>query len=447
MSGRSRVHCAGLWRKPDFLKLWAGQAVSEYGSLITSFALPWMAVAVLKATPAQVALLSAAGVAPKLLLSLLAGVWVDRLKRRRLMLLADGGRVIIIGSVPVMAWLRVLGMGQLYLVTLAASALTVVFEVAYAAYLPSLLSRDELVEGNSKIAASNAVAEVTGLGLAGVLVQALSAPGAVLVDALTFVVSVVSLLWIRGREPEPEARASVPGDATGRAMGMRAFAVWRELREGLGVTFGHPEPRALVGSAGVFTLFGNMLSVVLLLYLVNEKHLPAAVIGAVFGIGGISAFVGALFSARVARRWGIGRAITWGLGVYTGAAMLMPLAGGPVWLVVALLAVAQFSDAAHTVYDTNRASLLQATTPGAAQGRLHATLRFVEGGATLAGLALGGILGQVIGAHATLFVAAFGLLLAPLWLARSPVAALRALPSEDNEGLSARVVVEYDMSV
>jgi predicted MFS family arabinose efflux permease len=209
--------------------------------------------------------------------------------------------------------------------------------------------------------------------------------------------------------------------AKDRKGGLSRASLWRQVGDGLRLTLGDPVLRALAGSAGIFALCGNMLGVVLLLYLVREVHLGAGLLGAIFGLGGVSAFLGSLVSERAIRRWGIGRVVTCGLLIYTGVAIVLPLASGPVWLAAGLLLLGQLSDGAHTVYSVGRASLLQTLVPARALGRLHASMQTVEAVATLAGVALGGILGQAIGPRSTLFVAVAGGLLAPLWLARSPL--------------------------
>ena len=190
-------HFGGLWRHPDFLKLWLGQTVSLGGSLVSRVALPLVAILTLDATPGEVALLRIADLVPGIVIGLFAGVWVDRRRRRPLMIWADLGRAVLLGSIPLAALAGLLRLGQLLLVVFAAGLLTALFEVAYHAYLPTLVTRDELVEGNSKLAASGAAIEVASFGLGGWLVQVLTAPLAVLVDAISFVVSAVCLGAIR----------------------------------------------------------------------------------------------------------------------------------------------------------------------------------------------------------------------------------------------------------
>lgn len=427
MPMRSRL--GGLWRHPDFLKLWAGQTVSLFGSFVGGFALPLAAILLLNATPPQLALLSAARLTPGLLVGLFAGVWVDRLRRRPLLIAADLGRALLLGSIPAAAVLGRLRVEHLYVVTLLAGILTVFFDVAYRSYLPSLVRREELVEGNSKLGATSAVAEVAGFGLAGALVQALTAPVAILFDAVSFVVSALSLLFIRAPEPAPRPFLSGAKDQAGERRD-----TWREIGQGLRLVLRDPTLRAIAGAAGTLELFRNMIGVVLILYLTREVGLTPAVMGAIFAVGGISSLLGALVAERAARRWGLGRTLFGALLLSGGATCFLPLAGGPLAVAVALLVAQQVcGDGAATVYSINEVSLRQAVTPNRLLGRMNASIQFIEWGAMLTSLALGGVLGQAIGLRPTLVVAALGGLLAPLWLVFSPVRTLRggpALPAE-----------------
>jgi len=431
LPARFAARLTGLWRHPDFLKLWMGQSVSLFGSMITGFALPLVAILALHAGPAQIALVAGAQAVPPLLFSLAAGVWVDRLRRRPLLIAADLGRAALLATIPLFALLGRLSLTQLLIVALLTSAFTVVFDLAYPAYLPTLLRPEQLVEGNSKLEASASVAEVAGFGLAGILVQAFSAPLAIAVDAGTFLVSALTVAWIRSPEPMmPVARQrSEPTEA-----GPRHASIWRELAEGLQIALGDARRRALVGVTGIFTLFGYTLETVLTLYLLHDLHLSPAIFGPIWGVGGISAFFGAVFAGRAIRRWGSGRVIVWGAFIYTGAALLLPLAGGPLWLIVLLLVAAQCTDAAHTIWTIAQTSLLQRITPARALGRLNGAMSCMQGIATLAGLALGAALGQTAGLRATLFVAAFGLLLAPIWLLFTPIGSLRDAGDKTDDG-------------
>ncbi|CAA9581065.1 MAG: hypothetical protein AVDCRST_MAG88-3336 [uncultured Thermomicrobiales bacterium] len=420
----------GLWRHPDFLKLWTGQTISLFGSRVTGIALPFAAILLLGASPAQIALLGAARLAAGLIAGPFAGVWVDRLPRRPLLIAADLGRALLLGSIPLAAALGLLRIEQLSLVTLLTGMLGAVFDVAYRSYLPSLVRRDELVEGNSKLEASGAVAEVAGFGLGGFLVQALTAPLAILIDALSFLVSAVSLLLIRTKESPPRAAPEAADDGAVIEPGTGP-GIWSEIGEGLRLVLRDPVLRAVVGAAGTLELFRNMIGVVFLLYLTNQLGLPPAVQGAIFAVGGISSLGGALVAERVTRRFGLGRALVGGLLVSGIATLFLPLGGGPLALAVVLLVAQQIlGDGAATAYAINQTSLLQASTPDRLLGRANASVRFVEVAATLLSLALGAFLGERFGLRPTLWVAALGVLLAPLWLLRSPVSGLQRLPEQ-----------------
>ncbi|HEX6543658.1 MAG TPA: MFS transporter [Ktedonobacterales bacterium] len=409
---KRRYALKGLWRHPDFLKLWGGQTVSLFGSLLTTFALPLLAALALGANAGQMALLASAEVVPGLLLGFVAGVWVDRLRRRPLMIAADMGRALALASIPVAAILGTLRIEQLYVVAVLASVCSVVFDIAYPSYLPTLLRRDELVEGNGKLESSAALAEVTGWGIAGVLVQAAGAPLAMLMDAATFVLSAVSIAAIRAREPRP-------------ASSHERQHMAQEVAQGLRFVGADPLRRALAGAGAIDTLFGNALGTLIVLYLARDLHLAPVVMGAIFAVGGVSAFAGALLVTRIAQRWPVGRVLLGAMLLYDIGAFTIPLASGPTVLAVALLAIGQSLDAAHTIYSVTRLSLFQRTTPIAMQGRLHATLRVVEGVAAVAGLALGGILGQTLGVRATLVLVCVGKLLGLLLMATPAVRRLR----------------------
>jgi len=423
------VH-ASLWHAPDFLKLWLGQAVSQFGSLITGFALPLVAIVALHATPAQIALLSAARIAPALLLGLVAGAWVDRVRRRPVLIAADLARALVVASVPMAAAFGRLSIALLFAVELLCAALAVCFDAAYPAYLPSLLRPEQLVEGNSKLAASDAVAEVAGFSAAGLLVQALTAPLAIAVDALTFLVSGLSLMLIRTREPAPER---APGESGTAGAERRLSRMGGEMVAGLRLLLREPAARALAGATGLNTLGGNTLSVVLMIYLLDELRLPPAALGVVFGLGGVSAFAGALVAGRVSRRLGPGRAITWGMWITTVTVVLLPLASGPAWLALGMLALSQLTDGGRTIWMVNQTAVFQVAVSNALQGRLHASLRVVEAAAMAGGLVLGGVLGQVIGPRATLGMAVGVMLLAPVWVSLSPVRHLRQMGAWEAE--------------
>jgi MFS family permease len=406
-----RLRRDGLWGHTDFLKLWAGQTISVFGSYVSGFALSLVAVLTLDATPPQIALLAAAGYAPALVVAPFAGVWLDRVQRRPVLIATDLARALLLASVPLAYALDRLRYEQLVVVAVLLSALTVGFDIAYRAYLPSLVRPDQLVEGNAKLQGSNSVAEVAGFGLAGLLVQALTAPLAILVDVASFIVSALSLRWITTVEPVPRSAAD-SSDGSEAATG-----AWQEMREGLRLVTREPGLRALLMTSGTWEFSRAMVGAVIILFVARELDVPPALMGILFGIGGLSALGGAMVSGAVTRRWGNRRTMASSLMVAGGSILFLPLAGGPLPFVLLFLAAQQLvGDGAATIFEVNRTSLLQAATPGRLQGRLHASARVVEWGAVLLGLLLGGVLGGLIGVRLTLVVSGLGCMLAPLWL-------------------------------
>lgn len=407
-----------LWGHHDFLKLWAGQTVSVFGSLITGFALPLVAILSLHAGPFQVALLGAAQLAPGMLVGLFAGAWVDRVRRKPLMVGADLGRALLLGSVPLAAALHSLTVGHLYVVAGLTSALNVLFEVAYRSYLPSLVRREQLVEGNSKLEATNSIAEVAGLGLAGVLVQLLTAPIAILVDALSFFISAGSLALIRRREPRPRP---VHGEPPGKVL--------HEIAHGLRLVWRDRVLRALAGASATREFFAHIFVAVLTLFLVETLRLQPAVFGFVFGLGGVSAFFGALLVERVTAHFGLGRTMIGSLAATVGSALFIPLAFGPPPVAAGLLAASQAFDGTGMAYHINRTSLVQSVTPERLLGRVNASTRVAEQTATLLGLLVGGVLGQTIGLRPTVLIGVLGMSLSIPWLYFSPIRTLQGHPT------------------
>ena len=413
------MRLTGLWTHPDFVRLWSASTVSVFGSLITRTALPFAAILALGATPSQVGWLSIAELLPGFVIGLGAGAWIDRRRRRPVMIGADLGRAAILLLVPLAALLGALSLPLLIAVAAAISVLNVAFDVAYQSYLPTLVRRDELVEGNSKLTAAASVAEAASFGMGGWLVQLLTAPVAIAVDAVTFVASALFVGAIRAPEPHPAGAAGIsearPSLRSEIADGMRL--IWRD-----------GALRALVGSnAGLAFSFG-VGSAAYLVYVSRVLGFSPGVLGLIFGLGGVASLVGALAAGRLAR-FPIGPVMVACFVVAAIGQALVPLAtaAGPV--AVALLVAQQFvSDPAYTVYEINQVSLRQGMVPDALLGRVNATVRVSEVGAQILGALLGGYVGDAYGARAALVVGLTGLLLAALWLFRSPVRALRRIP-------------------
>jgi len=412
------IRFRGLWLHREFVKLWAGQTISQFGTQVSMLAIPLTAALVLNASPAQMGLLGAFEFAPFLLLSLFAGVWVDRMRRRPILIVADIGRTLFLASIPATALLKILTMEQLYVVALLTGVLTVFFDVAYQSYLPVLVSREHLVEGNSKLEVSRSVAQIAGPGIAGALVQLVTAPMAIALDALSYIASVISLLFIHVAEPPPQRGSD------------RARSIWSELREGLDVVVGNPLLRSIAGCTATSNLFGNAMQAVYVLYVTRELGLQPATIGLIFAMSGPGALLGSLVAGQLADRLGLGRTIVGSIALGGLANLLIPLAGGPPPLMVGMLMVAAFfRGVSDPVYNINQVSLRQAITPDHVQGRMNASMRFIVWGTIPIGALLGGALGQFFGLWPTIVVTVVAELLAPAWVLFSPVRQLKTQPA------------------
>jgi predicted MFS family arabinose efflux permease len=402
-----------LWSNPDFVKLWAGQTVSKFGTHITYAALSAVAVIVIQATPAQMGWLGALAGLPILLVSLVAGVWVDRLRRRPILVAADLGRGFILLWIPLAALTGILQMSQLYVVVFLVGLLNVFYSVADQSYLPSVVTRDKLVEANARIGASDSLAEAAGPSLAGVLLQWLGAPYAIFVDVGTYLFSATSLVLIQRREPTPEPRAHPD--------------VWGEMLEGLQIVIHHPILRALMATTATHRFFGNFIGTIYWLFLIRDLGLSPAIVGLSIGMGGIGAFIGTLIAERLAYRFGMGRSII-------GSLIIIPLFSGFLLLPITtwsssaaaglIFAVQLIGDIFWSVFFINVISLRQAVIPPQILGRASASLDFVGEGAAPIGALVGGIIASLIGARWTWLLGAAGILAGSLWLIFSPVRTL-----------------------
>ncbi len=399
------------------MKLWGGQSISLLGSEITLLALPLTAILVLQATPLQLGLLGAAQSAPFLLLSLPAGAWVDRLRRRPLLVAADAGRTLLLGSLPITALVGSLHIEQLYAVGVCVGALTAVFDVAYQSFLPQVVSREQLVEGNTKLEISRSVAQIVGPSAAGLLVQWFTAPVAIAADAVSFVASAVSFALLRAPEPTAARR----DDRTG---------IVNEVRDGLRTVLGSPLLRTLAGAGSAYNLFGNMLFAVFLLYATRDLGLQPAAIGLILSVGGPAGLAGALLASHVARRFGLGPTLVGALAIGATGRTLILLAGGPPGVVIAYFVAARALLSVWVpIYGVTSLSLRQAITPDHLQGRVTATMRFIVWGTLPLGSLIGGVLGGAIGLRPTIGLAVVGTIVAVTWFVLSPVRGLRQPPA------------------
>jgi predicted MFS family arabinose efflux permease len=406
-----------LWHHAGFMKLWTGQTISEFGSRITREGLPLAAVINLSATPTQMGLLAAVASAPVLVFGLFAGVWVDRLRRRPIMIAADFGRAFVLLVIPLAAVLGVLRLDLILVVIALAGTLSIFFDTAYRTYLPTLVERAEIVEGNSKLALSDSMAEVLGPGISGVLVQALTAPIAILFDALSFLVSALTVALIRAPEPPPPPVA-----------GRRP--VLHEITEGLRAVAAHPLLRTLALAAATLSFFGNFFAGLYGLYSIRVLGMGPALLGLTVAVGGIGSLLGSLFAERAVRRLGLGPMFVVMLVVMGVSGLFIPLAGGPLWQATLFMSLAQLGDAARTVYIIGEESLRQSVTPQHLLGRVNASSQLLVAGVGPLGAILGGVLADTIGVRETLFVAALGPFIGCLWILFSPLRGLKSAAVE-----------------
>ena len=397
-----------LWRDVDFALLWAGQTVSEVGSQVTLLALPATAILLLHARPFQVGLLGALQFLAFPTLGLPAGVYVDRVKRRWIMITCDAGRMLALASVPAAYALGWLSMPVLYGVALVTGVFTVFFEIAYQSYLPALIPRADLIEGNSKLEVSRSVAQVAGPAIAGLLLQLVAAARAILVDAASFGVSVVSLVAIRRPEPAP-----APRTASGRC------GFWVEMWEGIRVVLGNPTLWKIAGCTGTTNLGTNIVFAVYLIFAFRHLHLSPSIIGFIFASGAVGGLLGAVSAGPLARRFGLGPTLMLGISGDL-ALLLVPLAqfGLAAPLLFASFLVMSFGG---TVYNINQVSLRQTITPDRVQGRMNATMRTIVWGTIPIGSFLGGAMGDQIGVVPTLIVGAAVAGTAGVWILAGPI--------------------------
>jgi MFS family permease len=407
-----------LWRHPDFLKLWVGETVSVFGSQVTLLAVPTVAILILHAGPFQVGVLSALEFLAFPTLGLVAGVYADRLRRRPIMIVCDIGRVLALGSIPVAFVLDVLTLEQLYLVALLTGIFTVFFDVSYQSYLPALVDRPNLIEGNTKLEITRSTAQVAGPAIAGFLIQLIGGARAVAIDALSFLFSALALASIR--KPEPEPRPSTASGVTGFIP---------EMREGIDVVFRSPILWRIAGCTATSNFGSNMVfGAVFLVFAYRQLHLSAGIVGIVFAVGSVGGLAGAFFAGWVARKLGIGPTlgVTSAVGGLAMLATPLALAGAPA---LVLVATGFIEGLAVPIYNINQVSLRQAITPDRVQGRMNATMRTIVWGTIPVGAFIGGVLGTSIGLVQTIVLGGIVSVAAALWIFLGPVFRLREQPA------------------
>jgi MFS family permease len=415
----------GLWGNQAFVHLWGAATISTFGSLITRTAIPFTAILLLDASPAALGALRIAELMPGFVVGLAAGAWVDRLRRRPILIATDLGRALLLLAIPLAALFGWLGFGLLYAVVALGSVLGVFFDVAYQAYLPSLVDNDDLVEANSKLSAAMSVAEASAFSVGGWLVQFLTAPIAILMDAATFLASAGLVARIHDADPRPSA-----GNGAVSAGSMAA-----EIGDGLRTVWRQPVLRGLVAANAVQFLAFGLIGTIFLLYVNQEVGFDPGILGLIFAVGGVSSFLGATIAGRLPR-FGIGAVMIGSLVLAGVGEAFVPLATAANAVGVVLLVGQQIvADAALTVYEINQFSLLQAIAPRHLLGRVNASVRVIGVGAVLIGTVAAAYLGETIGLRATFWLAIAIQLFSALTLALSPVRDVRQIPQTPLEAI------------
>jgi MFS family permease len=425
----------GVLGNRDFVRLWTAATISQFGTQVSLLAIPLVAVILLGASPFEVALLGTVEFLPFILFSLPAGAWVDRLRRRPILIVGDLGRAVSLASIPIAYLLGGLTIWQLYVVGFINGTLTVLFDVAYQSYLPSLVDRDQLVEGNGKLETSRTIAQTAGPAIGGGLIGVLTAPIAIVLDAISFLASALFVFLIHREEPAPDRHV----DEHGRPRaGLRG-----EVAAGLRYVLGNPYLRGIAVCTGTANLFSNIAFATYIVYAVRDLGLSAGEIGVIFGLGNVGAIVGAVTADRFARRVGLGPAIV--LSVLLGGPGLLLVALAPRTFPVPFLIAGGFLiGLSVVVYNINQLSFRQAITPRSMQGRMNATMRFIVWGTIPIGQILGGVIATSLGVHEAIWIGAAGSFLAVIPLLVTPVRTLREMPSPLDEATETAVTNEAE---
>jgi predicted MFS family arabinose efflux permease len=405
-----------LWRHQDFLRLWVAETVSRLGDFITFLALPLTAVVIFKATPTQMGILRALYSAAAVLIGLFAGVWIDRLRRRPILVWTDLGFTILYISIPLATILGLLHITHLYLIQFMSGILWFFSDVALRSFLPSLVEHKQLVEANSKLGLTHSIAAMAGPSMAGTIVQVVTAPIAMFFDALSFLVSAL-FVW-RIRTPEPPLR---PDKAPRK--------YWVEIREGLDIVFSHPLLRSLTEALCLQHFFTSFISAVFVLYATNVLNIKPFFLGMIFSAYGPGYLLAALFTPRLARRYGIGPLIIGATLLNAIAVSIIPLARGPMPAILSLLIIAHLLIAASLqINEISMLSLRQSVAPNNLQGRINGSFRFIILTADLLGAILIGVFGEVVSLKTIIAIGAGGLSLPFIRLLFSSLYKLQRLP-------------------
>jgi MFS family permease len=408
-----------LLRHHDFRHLCAANAISKVGTGISNLAMPLLAVITLHGSTFEVSMLNTLQTVAYLLIGLQAGAWCDRMRCRPVLVVADLGRAIALGSIPFAAAFGVVTIWQLYIVIFVTGILTVFFDVAHQSYLPHLVQREDLIEGNAKLRASISVSALAAPSLAGYLVQRFTAPIAVLVDALSYLWSAAWLRTIRSREADPPQHAE--------------WNLRREILEGTRLVFGNPILRAIGLNNAMTSLCQAAYMAIVVVFLVREVHLSPSTIGLLGSLSLVGSLVGAMLARCLVTKVGAGP-VLWITALINGLAFLCYPLTGSGWRLVFYVAAGFVTSACLIVVVVVQVSVQQTLCPDHLLGRMNATINFLYWGAAPVGSLLAGVVAEAIGLRPTLWLAAVGMLLAAGWLIVSPLPSVHQLPGEEIRG-------------
>jgi MFS family permease len=410
-----------LWHHSDFLKLWTGQSISELGSQVSGLAIPLLAALSLGASPLQFSLLGVLGFLPFILFALPAGVWVDRLRRRYILIVGDAARAVLLAIIPILWALHELQVWHLLVLEFVIGVFTVFFDVAYQSYLPALIEREDLIDGNSKIQLTASVASISGPPLAAGLMAVLGAANAILADCLSFVVSTVFMVSMRHREEPPKPEP-----------GQKHPKMWPQVKEGLNWVVRHPWLRPIAICTGTSNFFSTLSNAILILYLARTLGMSKSVIPIVYVAAPVGSILAGLFTNRVNARLGVGRTILATISVSSIAGLCYPLAPRSFPLPVLMLGGALFGFGA-VAYNITQVSLRQAITPERLQGRMNAAMRWIVWGTIPLGTLLGGGIATWFSLRTALWVGGIGNTLAIVPIAVSSVLKVQEMPEPVEE--------------
>jgi MFS family permease len=420
----------GLWSHPDFLKLWTGQSISELGSQVSQLAIPWLAAVELHASPLAFSLLGVLGFLPFILFALPAGVWVDRLRRRQILIVGDSARAALLALIPILWAAGVLQIWHLLVLEFVIGIFTVFFDVAYQSYLPALIEREHLIDGNSKLQLTVSIAQVGGPTVSGTLIAAITAPYAIVVDAVSFAISSVFMIGMKHRENLPRQDAAEPRPH-----------MWPQVKEGLAWVVGNRNLRAIAGCTGTSNFCSGLMFSIVILYMVRVLHLSSIQAGAVFAVGSAGSIAGALLANRLGKKFGVGSAIVFMAVIFSFGGLAYPLApkSFPLPLLMAGQLLFGFSAVAYNILQV---SYRQAITPERLQGRMNAAMRWIVWGTIPLGTLTGGAIATGTNLKTALWVGAIGELFAAVPLLLSSVRKIGEMPAPVDEPTPAQAELE-----